>query len=530
MDRRYLAALLFTALVLIGYPYYLRLIGVSPKQAPQAPLSVERGPILSETQKEKPATPPQAKKIPYQNKLYEIIFTTWGGNILSLKQDDTLLYKAGPEETGIFGVTLQHEGEDLGEVIFEDAPSPSGAAARQFSYEKPGYYRINKRFFAADDKPALVLEIDIENLSDRERNFSLGLQYGLELGILAQADEVMAKMVISSGDEIRQTDLKKIQKHAYPSAGTFDWHGLLRKYYALLVKPEVKYVSQETRFEEGRMMSALRLEPVSVAAGGKKTLRFLIYAGPQAYQTLKEFGVGFEKILTQGMLGALRTALLVSLNFCYHLTKNYGAAILLITLLIKLIFTPLTHLSYDSMKKMQALQPKLKAIQKQHQKDPGRLNKEMMELYRRNRVNPMMGCLPLVLQIPIFISFYQVLAGAVELKHASFIWWIRDLSEPDRLFTWPADLPFIGNSFNLLPLLMIGSMLWQQKLTPQTASSPAQEKIMYFMPVIFGFVFYNLPSGLVLYWLVNNLLTIFHQLVIKRIPVILHQDDQHHEN
>ena len=528
MDRRYLAALLFTALVLIGYPYYLRWIGVTPKQGNPTQLSTESSSVLPETQRGEPATLTRAEKIPYQNKLYEVLFTTRGGSILSLKQEDALLYEAGPEEKGIFGITLQDEGEDLEKAIFEDVPSPPAGAARQFVYEKPGNYRVQKRFFVAEEKPALILEVDLENLSDREKSFSLGFHYGLGLGLHhTQRDDVMAKMVIFSGDELRSTDLRKIQKHGYPTAGPFEWHGLLRKYYALLVKPEVKGMSQETRFEEGRFVSDLRLAPVSVAAGGKKTVRFLIYAGPQAYKTLEGFGAGFEKILTQGMLGVLRTALLVSLNFCYRLTRNYGAAILLITLFIKLLFTPLTHLSYESMRKMQALQPKLKAIQKQHQKDPGRLNKEMMELYKRNRVNPMMGCLPLVLQIPIFISFYQVLAGAVELKHASFLWWIHDLSEPDRLFTWPTDLPFVGTSFNLLPVLMIGSMLWQQKLTPQTAAAPGQEKIMYFMPVIFGFVFYNLPSGLVLYWLVNNLLTIFHQLVIKRIPVILHHEDQH---
>ena len=177
------------------------------------------------------------------------------------------------------------------------------------------------------------------------------------------------------------------------------------------------------------------------------------------------------------------------------------------------------------MQKMQALQPKVKAIQKQFQSDSARMNKEMMELYRRNRVNPMMGCLPLVLQIPIFITFYQVLSEAVDLKGANFIGWIHDLSRPDRLFTFPTSLPFIGDAFNLLPILMIGSMVWQQQLTPQTATAPGQEKLTYLMPIIFGFIFYNLPSGLVLYWLANNLLTIFHQLVIKRIPVVLHHED-----
>ena len=136
----------------------------------------------------------------------------------------------------------------------------------------------------------------------------------------------------------------------------------------------------------------------------------------------------------------------------------------------------------------------------------------------------------MLLQIPIFIALYQVLSDAVELKGAAFIWWMKDLSEPDRLFTFPAALPVVGNAFNLLPLLMIGSMVWQQALTPKTASTPEQEKLMYFTPLIFGFVFYGLPSGLVLYWLANNLLTIFHQLVIKRVPVILHHEDRGHEH
>ena len=389
---------------------------------------------------------------------------------------------------------------------------------------------MTKKFFVGSEKPTLVLEVEMENLSQREKEFPLEFQYALELGLVGHPrDEMSAKTVYFSGLELHATLLRTLKKKPFPSAGTFDWHGLVRKYYALLVKPELKLVNQETRFEEGRLVSRLGLTPLTVAPGEKKTARILIYAGPLHYNTLREFGFGFEKIFSQGLLGTLKSTLLTTLNFFHRITGNYGFAILLVTLLLKLLFTPFTHLSYESMKKMQAPQPRLKALQKQHQKDAARLNKEMMELYKRNRVNPMMGCLPLVLQIPIFISFYQVLSEAVELKGANFILWIRDLSEPDRLFSWSASLPFVGNAFNLLPILMIGSMLWQQRLTPQTAATPEQEKIMYFMPIIFGFVFYSLPSGLVLYWFVNNILTIFHQLVIKRIPVILHHEDEHHD-
>src|SRR3989338_7350631 len=165
------------------------------------------------------------------------------------------------------------------------------------------------------------------------------------------------------------------------------------------------------------------------------------------------------------MLGTLRLWMLLGLDYFFHLTGNYGVAILVLTLLIKLLFTPLTHFSYQSMGKMHALQPKMKALQSQHKNDPQRLNKEMMELYRRNRVNPLGGCLPMVLQIPIFIAFYQVLSTAADIKGEPFMFWIRDLSEPDRAWTLPFTLPFLGDGINILPILMLGSMVWQQRLT-----------------------------------------------------------------
>ncbi len=524
MNKRYLAALLLSVLVLIGYPYYLQWVGVRPAQKSNVEVRVEpeKAPSLS---KEKPATDP-GQALPYRNALYDLVFSSRGGNLILLQQGDAILYQAKPQEKGIFGVTLQHETPDLSGKIFQVIPPEKKELPPAFVYEKSGEYRITKKYFAGSEKPTLILEVEIQNLSSRERQFPLQLNYALNLALHGPRDEASAKMVLQSGPQLQAVHEGSLRKKPFLSIGAFEWQGLARKYYALLVKPDLKLSGQETRFEEDRLVSDLEITPFNLGAGEKKTVRFLIYAGPQHYGLLREVGFGFEKVLSQGMLGILRIALLISLNFFYRIFGNYGVAILMITLLLKLLFTPLTHLSYQSMGKMQALQPKIKALQKKHQGDAGRLNKEMMELYRRNRVNPMMGCLPLFLQIPIFIAFYQALSEAVEMKGAHFIFWIRDLSEPDRLFSWTAALPFVGNSFNLLPILMIGSMIWQQKLTPQTAAAPGQEKMMLFMPVIFGFVFYSLPSGLVLYWLTNNLLTIFHQLVIKRIPVILHHEDR----
>lgn len=523
MDKRYITAFLLSLVVLLAYPYYLKLIGVTPKQE----ISYEKksdNKIFLPTPSSAPSTPVTAKTFPFKNELFDLLFTNQGGKLLLLTQGDTKLYESAPDKGGIFGVKVLYENRDLSREIFQ-VETGSKSIPPQFVFEEPHQYRLRKSFFVGNDKPNLVLEVEYENLSDREKNVSLAFQYALGLGLHTKRDDSMIKVALYANGELRLANLSQIRKKPLTSIEPIDWHGLIRKYYALLIKPDVKMVGQETRLELDELQSELKLSPMTVLPGQKATARIFIYAGPQSYDLLKSFGFEFERIFSNGALGMPRVLLLNGLNFFYHLTKNYGLAILVITLLLKLLFTPLTHVSYQSMGKMQALQPKVKAIQKHYEKDPARLNKELMELYKRNRVNPMLGCLPMVLQIPVFISFYQVLSGAVEMKGANFIFWIHDLSEPDRLFTLPTSLPFIGNAINILPILMIGSMLWQQRLTPQTASTPGQENMMYLMPVIFGFVFYNLPSGLVLYWLVNNLLTIFHQLVIKRIPIILHHED-----
>ncbi len=215
-------------------------------------------------------------------------------------------------------------------------------------------------------------------------------------------------------------------------------------------------------------------------------------------------------------------------KFFNQFTHNFGWAIILLTIALKLLFTPLTHMSYESMRKMQAIQPKMKSIQERHKKDPSKMNREVMELYRRNKVNPMGGCLPMLAQIPFFIAFYQVLNETIELKGAPFIYWIHDLAEPDKFLMLPFTVPFVNiHSLNILPFLMTISMIWQQKLTPQATTSPEQAQVMKFMPLMMGVILYNMPSGLALYWFVNNMLTVGHQLIIKRMgDVILHHEDR----
>jgi YidC/Oxa1 family membrane protein insertase len=180
------------------------------------------------------------------------------------------------------------------------------------------------------------------------------------------------------------------------------------------------------------------------------------------------------------------------------------------------------------MKKMQILAPKMKAIQEHHKKDTAKSQKALMELYRRNKVNPMMGCLPMLIQIPVFIAMFKLLPEAIELHGAPFIGWIRDLSSPDHFMTLPFTVPFLGwNSLNILPILMAASQVWYQKLMPaQPGSSPEQQTIMNIMPIFFGFICYNMPAGLTLYWTLQNVFSIIQQTFINRIVIVLHHEDQ----
>jgi YidC/Oxa1 family membrane protein insertase len=202
--------------------------------------------------------------------------------------------------------------------------------------------------------------------------------------------------------------------------------------------------------------------------------------------------------------------MLYALRLLHTVTGNYGVDIILLTALVRIATIPLTQKSFKSMREMQKIQPQLKRVQEQYKDDQAKLQKEMMELYKSHGVNPFSGCAPMVLQIPIFVGLYNALLHAIELRHAPFALWITDLSSPERLMVAGVGIP-------VMTLLMGGTMLVQQWLTPQQGD-PTQRQMMMIMPVVFTFMFFNFPSGLVLYWLVSNLLGIAQQYLILRTP------------
>jgi len=252
--------------------------------------------------------------------------------------------------------------------------------------------------------------------------------------------------------------------------------------------------------------------------GEQTSASALVFAGPKDLDVLKGVGHDLYQLVDLGMFDRiyLVTAALWLLKFLYRFTGNYGIAIILVTVLQKIAFHPLTVKSLKSMKAMQEIQPKVHALQERYKNNPQKKQEETMALYRKHGVNPMGGCLPMLVQIPIFIALYNALSSSVEMWQARFLW-IHDLTQPDSIFTaslW-GGYEFHGN---ILGLLMGVSMWVQQKMSPPAGDPRQAQMMLWMMPILFTFMFWSFPSGLVLYWLVNNVLQIGQQWLITRSP------------
>jgi len=230
--------------------------------------------------------------------------------------------------------------------------------------------------------------------------------------------------------------------------------------------------------------------------------QFRVYMGPKHFDLIEAFHLEMPKTMDI-WLDALAQPLLITLRWFQSFVSNWGVAIILLTIVVRLAMLPLAYKGIMSMAKMSDLNPQMKAIREKYKDKKERMNKEIMELYKRNKVNPVGGCLPMVLQIPIFIALYQALLPAIELRHSPFIFWLTDLSAPDYTL--------------ILPLLMGISMFMQQALTPTPTMDPTQAKMMKWMPVMFIFFFLDMPAGLVLYWVVSNVISIFQQMLFNKI-------------
>ncbi|MDR1038015.1 MAG: membrane protein insertase YidC [Deltaproteobacteria bacterium] len=267
----------------------------------------------------------------------------------------------------------------------------------------------------------------------------------------------------------------------------------------------------------GQGVAATATRPLELAPGASVSHRLDFFYGPKETELLKSEGHSLSMSVDLGWFSFLAHPLGFLLRFFYGFVGNYGVAIIIVTVLIKIALWPLTAKSYKSMKKMQQVAEPVKKLRERYKNDPETMNREMMALYRAHGASPLGGCLPMLLQIPFFFAFYRVLDYALELRGAPFMLWIHDLSAPDRLFNFGMSIPFLAPPAGIpvLTLLMGGTMIWQQRMTP-TMGDPMQAKVMMLLPLFFIVFLLNMPSGLVLYWLVNNILSIFQQKLINR--------------
>ncbi|MBL7073605.1 MAG: membrane protein insertase YidC [Candidatus Omnitrophica bacterium] len=392
----------------------------------------------------------------------------------------------------------------------------------EYSMEEAGHLSIRKRYTYHNSLDYISLNVFIENLSSRDVLFSYQI---IGPSVLEKADVIAGRNFLEINASIDEKIWKtKPGKKKEEKTGNIEWVAIKNRYFALILKP-FKPAKELIVQPVGKENLITKLNSGNFKIPPRETItnEYCLYAGPLKEDRIAVLGnQNVTSVVDFGFFGGVSKVLLSILKFFHsHGIHNWGVAIICLTILINIVLFPLTYKSFSSMQKMKKLQPHMAKLKELHKDNPHKLNKEMMELYKKYNVNPLGGCLPMILQMPIFIALYQGLMRSVELKGAHFLW-IRNLARPDAV-PLPFTLPFIGASINILPLLMVVMMVVQQKISQGSAgeTTPEQEKqqkmMMMVMPVLFGFLFYRMPSGLVLYWLTNTILmTVEQTFIIKK--------------
>jgi YidC/Oxa1 family membrane protein insertase len=305
-------------------------------------------------------------------------------------------------------------------------------------------------------------------------------------------------------------------------SGQLGWATLQTKYFLAAIYPDepTRADVEMTGSKQQHSVTETVSVPMKTAASELKQSMH-VYMGPLDLNLLKAKGVGLERNVEMGFkpIHPVSRAVLWSMKKLYHVIPNYGVVVIIISVLTKVLFYRLTHKSFKSMKQLQDLQPQLQAIKDKYGDDRKRLSEETMRLYKEAGVNPLGGCLPMLLQMPVFIALFNVFRYTIELRGAPFVGWINDLSRQDVLFHLPFTLPLIGNAFSLLPLIMGGAMFAQSKLggSPTGQSSTAMPAgFNTVLPIVFTLLFYKMPSGLVIYWIINTGMSVVQQYYIHK--------------
>jgi YidC/Oxa1 family membrane protein insertase len=513
---------------------------VAPKTVSQSPetASAPHAAISKAPEKTKIGLTPETdeKEVVVDTPLYRAVFTNAGPTIKSFKLKE---YRESvePDSPLIELINLQQDKADFLIISFD------GESARQL--EKTIYNVEHQKIrLESDSSPKnLVFHSSTSggiSISQTYRFYPDQYRIDLQIDVINQSGEIVTGafvadikalppegkqsyysyvgIVLLLDDKLEEVKIKK-ESEPKDLAGRIGWMAYEDDFFISAVIPdEPSKASFKGRLLPSGILEGTHMPPsISLHPSEQVSSSYTLYLGPRELGILKQLGKNLERAISFGWTDIIAKPLLYLLRFFNQYINNYGVSIILLTILIKILFWPLTHKSYKSMKEMQKLQPRMAKIREKYKNNKAQLNKEMMGLYKTYKVNPMGGCLPMIIQLPVFFALFRILGSAIELRQAPFMLWIKDLSAPDRLFNFPFSIPFMEPPYGIpvLTLLMGASMFLQQKMTP-TPGDPMQAKIMMFLPLIFTFMFINFPSGLVLYWFVNNILSIGQQYRIHR--------------
>ena len=511
MDRNTILAIILSITVLIGYQFLFPPPPQQPEVKPPQPATEKKVetpvPVAIPVTTEVTSAP--EKDITVENSLYSAVLSSKGGTIKSWAikvykdkkgQDAILLKKPGVLPAVSIG---SNDSFDLAVADFSvsgtdlklDGNKNSGTIV--FEYSREGLSVRRTYTFYAD---TYKVDITDEVSGPSEYWISLGSDFGMY--------ESEAETGTHTGPILLTgTDLKDLKPKDLKEPNIF--------------RENLKWIAQEDKYFFAALVPATPVEeakawmykesPVIAFKAKPGVNKFILYAGPKEQKRLEKLNIGLEHIIDYGFFSIIARPLFWILIFFYNFFGNYGWSIVMVTIVTRIPFIPLLNKGQKSMRKLQEIQPKMAEIREKYKKDPQKMQQEMTELYKKHKVNPVGGCLPMLLQIPVFFALYKVLLVSIELRGAPFMLWITDLSAPDALFGHIAGFSLGGP----LPYLMGITMVIQQKMTPSTMD-PKQAKLMMLMPIIFTFMFLNFASGLVLYWLVNNILSIIQQFFVNR--------------
>jgi YidC/Oxa1 family membrane protein insertase len=381
----------------------------------------------------------------------------------------------------------------------------------RFTYLSPDGIQIEKAYRFVKDSYLIGLDVKLLNATNQsiKNALSVSLRNDVKADKRSYGFEGPSSLVNS---KLKQVKIGKIKNNGIIE-GDIRWSAIESRYFmsSLVLKDDVK--GKILLSDDNGVITSQLVENQAVLAPQEtRSFDCVIFMGPKSVSLLKSFHNELDRAIYFGWTDILAKPCLWFMNFIHQFVPNYGFAIIILTIVTRMIFWPLATKSYKSMGQMRKLQPLMQEIREKYKDDKQKMNQEMMGLYKTYKINPMGGCLPMLIQLPVFFALYRMLYQAIELRHAPFIWWINDLSAPDRLFHFGFKIPFMEPPYGIpvLTLLMGATMFLQQKMTP-SPGDPTQAKMMMFLPLIFTFIFINFSSGLVLYWMVSNLISISQQ-------------------